>query len=65
LTDWSVEHVRNVGERRTGVIEDSTRPPHVGALRALIPCVLAGALRRSEDFDAAENALLEAIAEDG
>ncbi len=32
-----------------------------GALRALVPRVLAGLLRRGEDFDAAEDALQEAL----
>jgi RNA polymerase sigma factor (sigma-70 family) len=34
-----------------------------GALRALVPQVLAGLLRRGEDFDAAEDALQEALVE--
>jgi RNA polymerase sigma factor (sigma-70 family) len=34
-----------------------------GALRALVPSVLAGLLRRGEDFDAAEDALQEALVE--
>jgi predicted RNA polymerase sigma factor len=34
-----------------------------GALRALVPWVLAGLLRRGEDFDAAEDALQEALLE--
>jgi RNA polymerase sigma factor (sigma-70 family) len=34
-----------------------------GALRALVPQVLAGLLRRGEDFDAAEDALQEALLE--
>jgi RNA polymerase sigma factor (sigma-70 family) len=34
-----------------------------GALRALIPRVLAGLVRRGEDFDAAEDALQEALLE--
>jgi RNA polymerase sigma factor (sigma-70 family) len=34
-----------------------------GALRALVPRVLAGLLRRGEDFDAAEDALQEALLE--
>src|ERR1700721_368058 len=34
-----------------------------GALRALVPRVLAGLLRRGEDFDAAEDALQEAVLE--
>jgi RNA polymerase sigma factor (sigma-70 family) len=34
-----------------------------GAVRALVPRVLAGLVRRGEDFDAAEDALQEALAE--
>jgi RNA polymerase sigma factor (sigma-70 family) len=34
-----------------------------GALRALVPRVLAGLVRRGEDFDAAEDALQEAVIE--
>src|SRR5262249_51181933 len=34
-----------------------------GALRALVPGVLAGLVRRGEDFDAAEDALQEALIE--
>jgi RNA polymerase sigma factor (sigma-70 family) len=34
-----------------------------GALRALVPRVLAGLVRRGEDFDAAEDALQEALVE--
>ena len=34
-----------------------------GALRALVPRVLAGLVRRGEDFDAAEDALQEALLE--
>ncbi|HET8954962.1 MAG TPA: sigma-70 family RNA polymerase sigma factor [Solirubrobacterales bacterium] len=34
-----------------------------GALRALVPRVLAGMVRRGEDFDAAEDALQEALVE--
>lgn len=34
-----------------------------GALRALVPRVLAGLLRRGEDFDAAEDAIQEALIE--
>ena len=39
--------------------------PHLdeGALRALVPRVLAGLVRRSEDFDAAEDALQDALLE--
>jgi RNA polymerase sigma factor (sigma-70 family) len=41
---------------RHGVIDE-------GALRALVPRVLAGLVRRGEDFDAAEDALQEAVLE--
>ncbi len=41
---------------RRGVIDE-------GALRALVPQVLAGLVRRGEDFDAAEDALQEALLE--
>ena len=41
----------------------STRPLDEGALRALVPGVLAGLVRRGEDFDAAEDALQEALLE--
>ncbi len=34
-----------------------------GALRALVPRVLAGLVRRGEDFDSAEDALQEALIE--
>jgi len=42
-----------------------TRTPSLdeGALRALVPRVLAGLVRRGEDFDAAEDALQEALIE--
>jgi RNA polymerase sigma factor (sigma-70 family) len=40
-----------------------TRPLDEGALRALVPGVLAGLVRRGEDFDAAEDALQEALLE--
>src|SRR5437868_6441508 len=40
----------------TGVFDE-------GALRALVPRVLAGLVRRGEDFDAAEDALQEALLE--
>ena len=43
--------------------EDPTRPLDEGALRALVPGVLAGLVRRGEDFDAAEDALQEALVE--
>jgi len=45
------------------VIDDSTRRLDEGALRALVPRVLAGLVRRGEDFDAAEDALQEALLE--
>jgi RNA polymerase sigma factor (sigma-70 family) len=38
-----------------------TPPLDEGALRALVPGVLAGLVRRGEDFDAAEDALQEAL----
>ncbi len=41
----------------------TTRPLDEGALRALVPRVLAGLVRRGEDFDAAEDALQEALIE--
>ena len=40
-----------------GVIDEPTRRLDEGALRALVPRVLAGPVRRGEDFDAAEDAL--------
>ena len=40
-----------------------TAQPDEGALRALVPRVLAGMVRRGEDFDAAEDALQEALLE--
>ncbi len=40
-----------------------TRSLDEGALRALVPRVLAGLVRRGEDFDAAEDALQEALLE--
>ena len=43
--------------------DESTRPLDEGALRALVPRVLAGLVRRGEDFDAAEDALQEALIE--
>jgi len=45
------------------VIDDPTRRLDEGALRALVPRVLAGLVRRGEDFDAAEDALQEALLE--
>jgi RNA polymerase sigma factor (sigma-70 family) len=45
------------------VIDDATRRLDEGALRALVPRVLAGLVRRGEDFDAAEDALQEALIE--
>jgi predicted RNA polymerase sigma factor len=46
-----------------GVIDDRTRRLDEDALRVLVPRVLARLLRRGEDFDAAEDALQEALVE--
>jgi RNA polymerase sigma factor (sigma-70 family) len=48
---------------RPGVIDDATPRLDESALRALVPRVLAGLVRRGEDFDAAEDALQEALLE--
>jgi RNA polymerase sigma factor (sigma-70 family) len=45
------------------VTDEPTRQLDEGALRALVPRVLAGLVRRGEDFDAAEDALQEALLE--
>jgi len=45
------------------VTEESTGRLDEGALRALVPRVLAGLVRRGEDFGAAEDALQEALLE--
>jgi predicted RNA polymerase sigma factor len=45
------------------VIDEPTRRLDEGALRALVPRVLSGLVRRGEDFDAAEDALQEALME--
>jgi RNA polymerase sigma factor (sigma-70 family) len=45
------------------VINEPTPRLDEGALRALVPRVLAGLVRRGEDFDAAEDALQEALLE--
>jgi RNA polymerase sigma factor (sigma-70 family) len=45
------------------VIDEPTRRLDEGALRALVPRVLAGLVRRGENFDAAEEALQEALLE--
>jgi len=45
------------------VIDEPTRRRDEGALRALVPRVLAGLVRRGEDFDAAEDALQDALLE--
>jgi RNA polymerase sigma factor (sigma-70 family) len=45
------------------VTAEPTRGLDDGALRALVPRVLAGLVRRGEDFDAAEDALQEALLE--
>ncbi len=50
-------------ERLTGVIDEPTRRLDERALRALVPRVLAGLVRRGEDFDGAEDALQEALLE--
>ena len=44
------------------MIDEPAQPLDEGALRALVPRVLAGLVRRGEDFDAAEDALQEALA---
>ena len=44
-------------------LDEPTRRLDEGALRALVPRVLAGLVRRGEDFDAAEDALQEALLE--
>jgi RNA polymerase sigma factor (sigma-70 family) len=45
------------------VIDEPARRLDEGALRALVPRVLASLVRRGEDFDAAEDALQEALVE--
>jgi RNA polymerase sigma factor (sigma-70 family) len=45
------------------VSDELPRQVDEGALRALVPRVLAGLVRRGEDFDAAEDALQEALLE--
>ena len=45
------------------MVDEPTRGLDEGALRALVPRVLAGLVRRGEDFDAAEDALQEALLE--
>ena len=45
------------------MIVEPEHPLDEGALRALVPRVLAGLVRRGEDFDAAEDALQEALLE--
>jgi RNA polymerase sigma factor (sigma-70 family) len=45
------------------VTDVTTRPLDESALRALVPRVLASLVRRGEDFDAAEDALQEALIE--
>jgi RNA polymerase sigma factor (sigma-70 family) len=45
------------------VIDEPAPVLDEGALRALVPRVLAGLVRRGEDFDAAEDALQEALVE--
>jgi RNA polymerase sigma factor (sigma-70 family) len=45
------------------VIDATMQPLDEGALRALVPRMLAGLVRRGEDLDAAEDALQEALVE--
>ncbi|ADB49290.1 RNA polymerase sigma factor [Conexibacter woesei] len=45
------------------MVDEPTRRLDEGALRALVPQVLAGMVRRGEEFDAAEDALQEALLE--
>ncbi|MFN8202998.1 MAG: sigma-70 family RNA polymerase sigma factor [Solirubrobacteraceae bacterium] len=45
------------------MIDEPARRLDEGALRVLVPQVLAGLVRRGEDFDAAEDALQEALLE--
>ncbi len=45
------------------MVDEPVRRVEEGALRALVPRVLAGLVRRGEDFDAAEDALQEALVE--
>ncbi|HZO76871.1 MAG TPA: DUF6596 domain-containing protein [Solirubrobacteraceae bacterium] len=45
------------------MIDDQTRMLDEGALRALVPRVLTGLVRRGEDFDTAEDALQDALLE--
>ena len=45
------------------MIDESMQPLDEGALRALVPRVLASLVRRGEDFDAAEDALQDALLE--
>jgi RNA polymerase sigma factor (sigma-70 family) len=45
------------------VIDEPRRTLDEGALRVLVPRVLAGLVRRGEDFDAAEDALQDALLE--
>ncbi|MDX6714291.1 MAG: hypothetical protein QOH30_849 [Baekduia sp.] len=45
------------------MIDEPARRLDEGALRALVPRVLGGLVRRGEDFDAAEDALQEALLE--
>src|SRR5215210_9041786 len=56
-------HVPRAVAGLTGVIDEPVQPLDEGALRALVPRVLAGLVRRGEDFDAAEDALQEALLE--
>src|SRR5215216_1121488 len=49
--------------RTERVIDSPVQPLDEGVLRALVPRVVAGLVRRGEDFDAAEDALQEALLE--
>jgi RNA polymerase sigma factor (sigma-70 family) len=55
--------VGTAADDRRSVIDEPTRRLDEGELRALVPRVLAGLVRRGEDFDAAEDALQEALLE--
>jgi RNA polymerase sigma factor (sigma-70 family) len=55
--------VAALSDDRPGVIDEPARRLDEGALRALVPRVLAGLVRRGEEFDAAEDALQEALLE--
>ncbi len=56
-------HVGAPSDDRRHVSDERARRLDEGVLRALVPRVLAGLVRRGEDFDAAEDALQEALLE--